>query len=64
VIQVKAGNAETLRKQLKKSAMITSKKVIGFAPRMTDERLGWCHRHGYTVFRDMGQLLEFLKSRD
>jgi hypothetical protein len=44
--------------------MITSKKVIGFAPGMTDARLDWCHRHGYTVFRDMGQLLKFLKSRD
>jgi hypothetical protein len=63
VIQVKSGGSDGISKQIDKSRMVTQTPVVAFAPKMNEARLTWYREHGYTVFRRLSDLLDFLDSQ-
>jgi WXG100 family type VII secretion target len=60
-IQVKSGGTGDLSKQMARTQATIGKTVVALAPKMTDVRLAWYRQHGYTVFRDLDDLLEYLR---
>jgi hypothetical protein len=63
VVQVKAGATRGLARQIDQSRRVTGKPIIALAPRMTDVSLAWYRAKGYTVFRDLDDLLDFLRAQ-
>jgi hypothetical protein len=63
VIQVKSGGSDGLSKQIDKSTMVTQAPVVAFSPKMSQSRLTWYREHGYTVFRRLPDLLDFLDTQ-
>ena len=61
VIQVKSGRTRGLSSQMDKSRQVTGKMVVAYAPSVTDNEFRRYAREGYTVFRALPDLLEFLR---
>jgi hypothetical protein len=61
VIQVKSGAPDGLTRQLADSRTVTGKPVVGFAPEMTDGRYARYVKRGDIVFRDLDDLLAYLR---
>jgi hypothetical protein len=60
-IQVKSGGTRELSTQMIKTSTVTGKKVIGFAPEMTDARFSWYRSRGYLIVRNLDDLLRALR---
>jgi hypothetical protein len=63
VIQVKSGRTRGLSRQMERSRSVTGKAVVGYAPAMDDSDFRRYKRNGYTVFRTLPDLLEFLRGQ-
>jgi hypothetical protein len=61
-IQLKAGRTDGLSTQMEKTRSVTGKTVVALAPKMDDATWQRYQRHGDVVFRNLEDLLEFLRS--